>query len=226
MQAEEILTQIRKGTGKQGWAVFPLLREKLMWAIAGWIFGILIGLFILAVLVPIVVPYNYERGVFSIFLTSLLLGVLAAVVIGSIVLLIADIRRLLSASEHMIVITYEDFVKQEGNKIIQVPLSHVRHVTPRGRSPLEQDAIKREDEIERSADRGNVFSSLLGRRGSSSLRMRRRRMRAPTSLAFLDARDDTEVIVVNDDAFGDPFVIANTLKEYTASLAIVERSEM
>ena len=161
----------------------------------------------------------------SILLTSLLLGALVAVVFGSAVLLIVDIRRLLQANEHMIVITYEDFVKQEGSKIIQVPLSHVRHVTPRGRSPLEQNAIKREDEVERSVGGGNVLSSLFGRRGSS-LRMRRRRMRAPTSLAFLDARNDTEVIVVSDDAFGDPFAIANTLKEYMTSLAIVERSEM
>ena len=225
MQAEEILTQVRTGTGKQGWVVFPLLREKLMWAIAGWVFGILIGLLFLTTLVPIVVPYNYERGIFSIILTSVLLGVLAAVVIGSAVLLILDIRRLLQANEHMIVITYEDFVKQEGSKIIQVPLSHVQHVTPRGRSPLEQNAIKREDEVEKNMGGGNVFSFLLGRKGSS-LHTRRRRMRAPTSLAFLDARDDTEVIVVSDDAFGDPFVIASTLKEYAASLAIVERSEM
>ncbi len=225
MQAEEILTQVKTGTGKQGWAVFPLLREKLMWAIAGWIFGIFIGLLLLAILVPVVVPYNYERGILSILLTSSLLGALVAVVLGSAVLLIVDIRRLLQANEHMIVITYEDFVKQEGSKIIQVPLSHVRHVTPRGRSPLEQNAIKREDEMERGVGGGNVFSSLFGRRGTS-LRTRRRRMRAPTSLAFLDARDDTEVIVVSDDAFGDPFVIANTLKEYMTSLAIVERSEM
>ena len=58
------------------------------------------------------------------------------------------------------------------------------------------------------------------------MRIRRQRMRAPTSLAFLDARNNTEVIVVSDDAFGDPFAIANTLKEYVTSLAIVERSEM
>ena len=224
MQAEEILMQVKTGTGKQGWVVFPLLRDKLMWAIAGWVFGIFIGLFLLAVLVPIVVPYNYERGIFSIIFTSVLLGVLVAVVVGSAALLVVDIRRLLHANEHMIVITYEDFVKQEGDKIIQVPLSHVRHVTPRGRSPLEQSALKMEDEETRST-RGNIFGSLLGRKGSST-RTRRRRMRAPTSLAFLDARNNTEVIVVSDEYFGDPFAIANVLKDYAASLAIVERSEM
>ena len=222
MQAEEILAQVKTGAGKQGWVVFPLLRDKVLWAIAGWIFGILIGLLLLAVIAPVVVPYNYERGVFSIIFTSLLLGVLVAVVVGSAILLVVDIRRLLRANEHIIVITYEDFVKQEGDKIIQVPLSHVRHVTPRGRSPLEQSAIKMEHEQRRG---GNILSSLLGRGGASS-RTRRRRMRAPTSLAFLDARDNTEVIVVSDEYFGDPFVIANVLKDYAASLAIVDRAEM
>ena len=222
MQAEEILAQVKMGAGKQGWVVFPLLRDKVLWAIAGWIFGILIGLLLLAVIAPVVVPYNYERGVFSIIFTSLLLGVLVAVVVGSAILLVVDIRRLLRANEHIIVITYEDFVKQEGDKIIQVPLSHVRYVTPRGRSPLEQNAIKMEHEQRQG---GNILSSLLGRGGSSS-RTRRRRMRAPTSLAFLDARDNTEVIVVSDEYFGDPFVIANVLKDYAASLAIVDRAEM
>ncbi len=224
MQAEEILAQAKAGTGKQGWVVFPLLRDKLMWAIAGWIFGILVGLLLLTIIVPVVLPYSHERSVFSIIFTSLLLCMLVAVVIGSIVLLIIDVRRLLRADEHIIVITYEDFVKQEGDKIVQVPLSSVRYVTPRGRSPLEQSAIKMEDEQRRSAGT-NIFSAFLGR-GGSSTRTRRRRMRAPTSLAFLDARDDTEVIVVSDESFGDPFVIAGILKDYAASLAIVERSEM
>ncbi len=47
---------------------------------------------------------------------------------------------------------------------------------------------------------------------------RRGRMRTPTSLAFLDTRTDTEVIVTNDSAFGDPFMIAALLKEYAGKV--------
>jgi hypothetical protein len=40
-------------------------------------------------------------------------------------------------------------------------------------------------------------------------------MRTPTSLAFIDSRDDSEVTVVTDEAYGDPFMIAALLKQYS-----------
>jgi hypothetical protein len=48
------------------------------------------------------------------------------------------------------------------------------------------------------------------------LRQRRKRMRTPTTLAFLDSRDDVEVIVATDHSYGDPFQIAAYLKQYAA----------
>jgi hypothetical protein len=42
-------------------------------------------------------------------------------------------------------------------------------------------------------------------------------MRSPTTLAFLDSRTDTEVVIVRDKSFGDPFAIAALLKQYAAS---------
>jgi hypothetical protein len=223
MQAEEILAQVKAGDRKSEWVVFPLLRGKLMWAIAGWALGILMGVLLLAMIAPIVIPYNYERGVLPIIFTTILLAVLVALVVGSLMLLIVDIRRLLNINDHIIVITYEDFVKQEGKKVIWVPLTHVRHVTPRGRLPKEQDVATAEDERVPRAS-GSVVSSLLGRAPSASS-SRRKRMRTPTSLAFLDTRDNTEVVVVSDDSFGDPFAIAAILKNYVASVEIVRRSE-
>jgi hypothetical protein len=41
-------------------------------------------------------------------------------------------------------------------------------------------------------------------------------MRTPTTLAFLDARNDVEVIVATDRSYGDPFEIAAVLKQYAA----------
>jgi len=225
MQAEEILAQVKTTGGKSGWVIFPLLRNKVMWAIIGWALGILMGVLLLAIIIPIVIPYNYERGVAPIIFTTLLLGVLVALVVGSLVLMVVDLRRLLNINNHLIVITSEDFVKQEGDKIIQVPLTHVRYVTPRGRSPKEQAAATMEDERIPPVG-GSAFGSLLGLgRGGSSSTTRRKRVRTPTSLAFLDVRDDTEVVVVSDDSFGDPFTIATLLKEYAASVEITQHSE-
>lgn len=50
------------------------------------------------------------------------------------------------------------------------------------------------------------------------LRQRRKRMRTPTTLAFIDSRNDAEVIVVTDHSYGDPFQIAAFLKQYAASV--------
>jgi hypothetical protein len=59
----------------------------------------------------------------------------------------------------------------------------------------------------------------LGRRNvSASGVIRRKRMRTPTTLAFIDSRNDSEVIVVTDSTYGDPFMIAGLLKEYAASV--------
>ncbi len=49
------------------------------------------------------------------------------------------------------------------------------------------------------------------------MRQRRKRMRTPTTLAFLDTRTDAEVVLANDSSFGDPFTIAALLKQYTGN---------
>src|SRR5215813_12122144 len=88
-------------------------------------------------MIPIVIPGNYEHGIVAVIVTTLILGLIGFIFVGSLVLLVSDIRRWLEIDKHLIVITDEDFVKQEGTKVIQVPLSHVRHVTGRGRAPIE-----------------------------------------------------------------------------------------
>jgi hypothetical protein len=42
-------------------------------------------------------------------------------------------------------------------------------------------------------------------------------MRTPTTLAFVDSRTASEVLVVDDKSHGDPFMIAALLKQYVAS---------
>src|SRR5690348_1274636 len=89
MNAEEILTQAKGGSEPpQGWIVFPLLRHKVTLAILGWAFGILMGLGLLIAIGSVVIPYNYERGTASIIFTTILLGILLFIGLGSTYLLI------------------------------------------------------------------------------------------------------------------------------------------
>jgi hypothetical protein len=136
--------------------------------------------------------------------------------------LISDIRRLSEIEKHLIVITDEDFVKQEGKRVIHVPLSHVRYVTARGRAPIEDNPSAHAKDRDASLTqmpsmRDNMLGMLLGRGMTGSTKTRRKRMRTPTSLAFIDTRTEQEVTVVNDGAYGDPFFIASVLKEHAAA---------
>lgn len=218
MDAEEILARARTER-PQDWMIFPLLRRKIIMGIFGWSFGILLGAGLLAIVAPAVIPYNYQQGTLSSIVTTLLLGVLVFIVVGSVILLVTDIFRIVHADEHLIVITARDFVKREGKKLTYVPLADVMHVTPRGRAPLERSAAERVDVQKLPGVAENVVGTFLGHGlMPSGMKWRRARMRTPSSLAFIDARTGREVTVVQDDAYGDPFMIAAVLKQYVAAL--------
>jgi len=223
MNADDIIARVRAGKEPpENWVVFPLLRYKIIMAILGWIGGMLLGGGLLALITPIVIPANYERGLTAAIVTTLILCIIAFIFVGSLVLLVFDIRRLSEIDKHIIVITDEDFVKQEGAKIIQVPLSHVGYVTTRGRAPVENnlsvETADRDTSLrEMPGTRENILGMFLGRRSTGSAKTPPKRVRTPTSLAFIDDRTEQEVTVVNDTAYGDPFLIAAVLKEHAAA---------
>ncbi len=220
MEATEILERAKTDTDlPQGWIVLPLQKNKVAVGILGWIFGVILGLGLFALVAKIVIPGNFEHGTFSIIATLIMLGVLLFVGVGSLWALITDIHRLRNANDHIIVITPTDFVKQEGQKIIHVPLMYVRHVTARGAPPPESAPKNTMQEIPRAGE--NMAGFLFGRgMVPSGMRHRRRRMRTPTTLAFLDSRTDTEVVVATDNAYGDTFAIAAHLKQYVAKYMV------
>jgi hypothetical protein len=201
------------------WIVLPLLRSKVVWGIVGWFFGILLGLGLFALLASIVIPYNYQRGVVAALFSTILLGIPLFIGLGSAWSLLVDVRRLRQADKHLIVITPEAFVKQEGDKIIHVPLMYVRHITARGAPPPDRTLENADADKEISGVGENVMGFFMGRGFTpSGARWRRKRMRTPTSLAFIDSRTDSEVIVTSDGSYGDPFLIAAYLKQYAATV--------
>ena len=220
MESSEILMQARAGSdAPHGWIVLPLLRNKVALGIAGWFFGILLGLGLFALLASIVIPYNYQHGVAPALFSTILLGIVLFIGLGSAWSLLVDARRLRQADKYLIVITPEAFVKQEGDKIIYVPLMYVRHVTARGAPPPDRTLENAHADKQISGVGENVMGFFAGRGFTpSGSRWRRKRMRTPTSLAFIDSRTDHEVIVTSDGSYGDPFMIAALLKQYAASV--------
>jgi hypothetical protein len=175
-----------------------------------------LGLF--AVMASVAIPHNYENGVLSAVVSTFFLGVFLFVGFGSLWALGVDVARLSQADKHIIVLTPEDFLKQEGEKIVHVPLTYVRNVTARGRAPAHTSATLSEAPPLPSVGE-NLTGFIVGRGFTASgMRWRRKRMRTPTSLAFIDTRDDSEVTVVTDEAYGDPFMIAALMKQYVSNV--------
>lgn len=220
VETAEILERAKaKDEIPHGWIVLPLLRDKVALGIVGWIFGIIVGFGLFALMASVMIPHNYQSGVFAALFSTILLGVVLFIGVGSIWQIIVDVRRLGFADTHVIIITPEDFVKQEGQKIIHVPLMYVRHVTARGAAPPPDRSAPRQgiiSQVPRSGE--NLAGFLFGRGLVPGMNLRRRRKRTPTTLAFIDSRTDSEVIVATDASYGDPFTIAAVLKEYATNI--------
>lgn len=220
MEADEILIQAKTSSQPpHGWIILPLLRRKVAVGLVGWTVGTLLGLGLFAAVASIVIPANYQHGALGALFTTLLLVLLLFIGGGSLWTLIADVRRLRRADSYLIVITPEDFVKQEGTKIVHVPLANVRYVTARGKAPADR-APTEGNGVRHVPSVGEGIAGFFFGRGfiPSGEGTNRKRLRTPTSLAFIDTRTDREVTVVTDEAYGDPFLIAAFLKQYAAAV--------
>src|SRR5437588_4355462 len=99
MEASEILEQAKLNAEEppRGWIVLPLLRRKVITGIAGWILGVIVGFGLLALIVPIMIPHNYQIGTAAAVVSSIFLGILLFVGLGSIWAIMVDMRRLSQA---------------------------------------------------------------------------------------------------------------------------------
>lgn len=225
MEAEAILAKVKSSQeAPYGWIVYPLLKGKVAISILGWVFGILLGLGLFLLIFPIVVPTNYESGILGAVISTFILGILLFIGIGSLYSLVSDLLRLRDAENHVIIITPEDFVKQDGKKTTHVPLVCVRHITVRGTPPPDYTAERDSSVRDMPSSSENMAGFLLGRGLiPTGQRWRRKRRRAPTSLAFLDTRNNAEVTVVKDTTYGNPHAIAASLEEYASAVQQLTR---
>jgi hypothetical protein len=222
MEAAEILEKARaNGEPPHGWIVLPLLRNKVRLGILGWVAGAIVGFGLFALMVPLMIPHNYLYGFIPALVSTMLLGLVLFVGIGSAWQIIVDTRRLLEADKYIIVITPDEFVMQEGENIRHVPLMYVRHVTARGVAPPTDRSAPTGAVVSEMPHAGENLTGLMFGRGFiptvSRWRTRRRAKHTPKMLAFVDSRTDSEVIIRDYDLYGEPLKVATLLKEYTSS---------
>jgi hypothetical protein len=221
MEATEILEKARAGGElTSDWVVLPLLRNKVRLGILGWIAGAIVGFGFFALMVPLMIPHNYLLGLFPALISTAILGTMLFVGIGSVWQIIVDTRRLLEADKHIIVITPDEFVMQDGEDISHVPLMYVRHITARGIVPPDPDAPKGAVVSNMPHVSENLSGFLFGRGlipTVSKWRIRRRAKHTPSMLAFIDSRTNTEVIIRDYNLYGDPTKIATLMQDLTSS---------
>jgi len=222
MEATEILEKARVGDEPpKGWIVLPLLRSKVRLGILGWIAGAIIGFGFFIVMVPLMIPHNYLFGFIPALISTVILGMVLFVGIGSVWQIIVDTRRLLGADKHIIVITPDEFVMQDGEDIRHVPLVYIHDVTARGIVPPDRTAPDGAV-VSNMPHVGENLSGFLFGRGFiptiSRWRARRRAKNTPSTLAFIDSRTNTEVIIRDYNLYGDPTKIATLVQDLTSSV--------
>jgi hypothetical protein len=222
MEATEILEKARAGGElPSDWVVLPLLRNKVRLGILGWIAGAIVGFGFFALLVPLMIPHNYLFGLIPALISTVILGMMFFIGIGSVWQIVVDTRRLLEADKHIIVITPDEFVMQDGEEIRHVPLMYIRNITARGIVPPDQTPPKGAV-VSNMPHVGENLGGFLFGRGFiptvSRWRTRRRAKHTPSTLGFIDSRTNTEVIIKDYSLYGDPSKIATLMKEYTSSV--------
>lgn len=207
MEPEMVLSTARSGSLPSGWNVWPMRRDRVRRSIYGWAVTSLISFAVLVPVVAVTVPGNFEHGDFGFFATGLLLAILAVVAVGGLCICLYDVWRLRHADEYLLVMTPEDLVKAEPGKVLHVPMDKVGYITLRGVKRTEYrpstsvsiEDMRREQRLEiasASVGPGAMMNRMVGNS------FRRRPPEAP-SLAFVDLRDDSEVVLATDNTFDE-----------------------
>ena len=197
MDAQTILETARSGKVPDTWNVWPLRAERVRRSALGWSLCALVGFIILIRVVISTIPYNFTHGTTLAIFAIVILMLVGGVAFGSLSIAINDIWRLMHASEYLLVITPEDYLRVgPGSRQKHVPIEAIAYVTMKGVKVNDPYAAAR------AADTSNMSALKRISHVAGNFYSPREPKRAPT-LAFLDTRTNTEVVVATDDSFDD-----------------------
>lgn len=212
MDAATVLSIARGGTMPDHWHAWPLrkdfvLRSAIKWGIAG-----LVLLAFFAFIVYSTVPYNFQHGgTGAVIFSVVIIAVSGTAAFGSLGVALYDLWRMANADRYLLVMTPDDYVKAEPRKVTHVPMDAVAYVTLRGVKSPELQAY---EEAAGGRESHDIFQSRSLDRVTRTIggaNQRRQRAQTPT-LAFLDTRNDKEVIVATDASFDELPALEYVLK--------------
>lgn len=204
MDAQAVLARARSGDVPASWTVWPLRRDRVLRSALGWLAIGVIGAILFVIVAVQTIPGNFTRGSGAFILTGVLLIALGLMAFGGLGILVYDLWRLLKADEFMIVMTPDDYVKAQPGKVTHVPMENVAYVTVRG-IKVPPERTQTTSEIISSMQKGGRLTRFMG-----DINYRRQPRQAP-SLAFLDTRDNSEVVVATDNSFDELLALEQIL---------------
>ncbi len=206
MDAEEILTIARTATEPpESWTVIPLNQQITRQAAILWTGGSLVGFGLMIWL------YIAVANIFSFYsIQFFFMLVLGFIGVGSAFVVVGRVRKLLDADHYLIVLTPEVFVQQRGKTITEVPLRNVANLTLRGVFGGNVAYTQYDERDPRNA--AFSLNQMLGGRQTQRAR------RTPDSLAFIDTRTDSPVIIAEDNSFGELPIIEELIRQYVESM--------
>jgi hypothetical protein len=214
MEPEMVLSTARSGSVPSGWNVWPMRRDRVKRSIWGWAATTVVAFAMLIPVIIVTVPHNFENGDFGFFVSGLLLAILAAVAFGGLCITLYDIWRLRHANEYLLVMTPTDLVRADPKKIVHVPMDKIGYITLRGVKTQQyrpatsvslDDMAREQSSALRSISAGAALNRMVG-----NANFRRRPPEAP-SLAFVDLRDDSEVVIATDNTFDELIALNEVL---------------
>lgn len=197
MDAQTILEKARSNRVPDTWNVWPLRIDRVRRSALGWSACALVGFALLIPVAIATIPYDFTHGAGLSIFAAVLLTLIGAVAFGSLSIAMYDVWRLRHASEYLLVITPDDYLRiGPGDKQTHVPVDDISYVTMRGVK------VNAPYDTMREADRSNMGTFKRVSRIAGNFYAPREPKRAPV-LAFLDTRTNTEVVVATDNSFDE-----------------------
>lgn len=210
MDAATILAMARAGAAPSDWNVWPLRRDRVLFAALKWGLLSLIGFALFVPILIVTVPSDFVgAGAAQKALATAVILLVGALAFSSLWLTVDALLRARQAAGYWLIITPDVFVKAEPRRLFEISLEDIGDITLKGVSPPSD--IEVQNAIGPQHFAMGMFGQIANRMGVAGVT--KKQARSAPSLAFRDRRDNRAVIISTDDSFDHLGAIEQILAE-------------
>src|SRR5436309_2068361 len=132
MDVQAIITKAQSNDVPRNWHVWPLRRDRVLRAMAYWVFIAVVGFLLFIPTLIVMIPDNFRSGMWKLVISLLVLIFLGIMAFGGLYYSLLDIGRLRLLGNYLLIMTPDDYVKVEPRRITHVPMDQIADITLRG----------------------------------------------------------------------------------------------